>query len=130
VLARWPRHVAPILADGVGERGGPLLRGRVVGGCAHDDTGVAVALAAGQSLRAAYLGGCDGGRSLVRKAAGIAFVGWDPATSHLIAEVALAAEPDWGRRRAARGLHSLSRMGAGGPVRRCDTLISFDDQNR
>ena len=31
--------------------------------------------------------GCDGGRSLVRRAAGIDFPGWDPSVSWLIAEV-------------------------------------------
>src|SRR5262249_62264141 len=74
-------------------------------------------LADGQSLRAGYLIGCDGGRSLVRKAAGIEFPGWDPTTSNLIAEVELAEEPEWGIRRDARGIHSLSRLEDGGPVR-------------
>jgi 2-polyprenyl-6-methoxyphenol hydroxylase-like FAD-dependent oxidoreductase len=64
----------------------------------------------------------DGGRSLIRKAAGIAFPGWDPTVSHLIAEVELAEEPAWGLRRDALGIHSLSSMGEGGPVRRCDIL--------
>src|SRR5439155_12850969 len=77
----------------------------------------------GRSLRAEYLVSCDGGRSVVRKAAGIAFPGWDPTTSHLIAEVELAEEPEWGIRRDALGIHSLSRMGDGGPVRRCDILL-------
>jgi 3-(3-hydroxy-phenyl)propionate hydroxylase len=39
-----------------------------------------------------------------------------------IAEVELAEEPQWGIRRDALGIHSLSRMGDGGPVRRCDIL--------
>ncbi|MEA2526720.1 MAG: hypothetical protein QOF73_3947, partial [Thermomicrobiales bacterium] len=64
----------------------------------------------------------DGGRSLIRKAAGIEFPGWDPTVSHLIAEVELAEEPAWGLRRDALGIHSLSSMGEGGPVRRCDIL--------
>jgi len=87
-----------------------------VTGFAQDGTGVDVALSDGRSLRAEYLVGCDGGRSVVRKAAGIAFPGWDPTTSHLIAEVELAEEPEWGLRRDAFGIHSLSRMGDGGPV--------------
>jgi len=93
-----------------------------VTGFAQDGTGVDVALSDGRSLRAEYLVGCDGGRSVVRKAAGIAFPGWDPTTSHLIAEVEMAEEPEWGLHRDALGIHSLSRMGDGGPVRRCDTL--------
>ena len=55
-------------------------------GFAQDDTGVDVELSDGRSLRAQYLVGCDGGRSLVRKKAGIDFPGWDPSVSYLIAE--------------------------------------------
>ena len=84
--------------------------------------GVDVELSDGESLRADYLVGCDGGRSPVRKTAGIAFPGWDPTTSSLTAEVEMAEEPEWGIRRDALGIHSLSRMGDGGPVRQCDIL--------
>jgi hypothetical protein len=49
-------------------------------------------------LRADYLVGCDGGRSVVRKAAGIGFPGWDATTSWLIAEVEMSEEPQWGIR--------------------------------
>jgi 2-polyprenyl-6-methoxyphenol hydroxylase-like FAD-dependent oxidoreductase len=121
-LALWQNHIERILAGWVGKLAVPIYRGREVTGFAQDDTGVDVALSDGPSLRAEYLVGCDGGRSLVRKAAGIAFPGWDATTSHLIAEVELAEEPAWGLRRDALGIHSLSRMGDGGPVRRCDTL--------
>ena len=71
----------------------------------------------GPSLRAEYLVGCDGGRSLIRKAAGIEFPGWDPTTSNLIAEVEMAEEPEWGLRRDALGIHSLSRLEDGRTVR-------------
>jgi flavin-dependent dehydrogenase len=94
----------------------PIHRGREVTGFAQDDTGVDVALSDGESLRAEYLVGCDGGRSLIRKAAGIAFPGWDPTTSHLIAEVELAEEPEWGLRRDDKGIHSFARL-EDGPVR-------------
>ena len=40
-------------------------------GFAQDGTGVDVALSDGRSLRAEYLVGCDGGRSPIRKAAGM-----------------------------------------------------------
>jgi 2-polyprenyl-6-methoxyphenol hydroxylase-like FAD-dependent oxidoreductase len=75
-----------------------LAEGQVaqVAGFAQDDTGVDVALSDRQSLRADYLVGCDGGRGLVRKAAGIEFPGWDPSTSSLIAEVEVSEEPEWG----------------------------------
>jgi 2-polyprenyl-6-methoxyphenol hydroxylase-like FAD-dependent oxidoreductase len=83
---------------------------------------VDVELSNGPSRRADDLVGCDGGRSLIRKAAGIAFPGWDPTTSTLIAEVELAEEPAWGLRRDALGVHSLRRTGDGGSVRRCNSL--------
>jgi 2-polyprenyl-6-methoxyphenol hydroxylase-like FAD-dependent oxidoreductase len=132
VLALWQSQFERILADWVlGELGVPILRGREVVGFAQDDSGVDVELSGSVSgagpagdalLRAEYLAGCDGGRSLIRKAAGIEFPGWDPTTSNLIAEVEMAEEPEWGLRRDALGIHSLSRMGDGGPVRRCDIL--------
>jgi 2-polyprenyl-6-methoxyphenol hydroxylase-like FAD-dependent oxidoreductase len=81
----------------------PIYRGREVTGIAQDDTGVDVELSDGGSLRAEYLVGCDGGRSLIRKAAGIEFPGWDPSTSSLIAEVEMTEEPELGIRRDARG---------------------------
>jgi 2-polyprenyl-6-methoxyphenol hydroxylase-like FAD-dependent oxidoreductase len=116
-LALWQNRIERILAGWVCELRVPIYRGREVTGFAQDHTGVDVALADGASLRAEYLVGCDGGRSLVRKAAGIEFPGWDPTTSNLIAEVEMAEEPEWGIRRDALGLHSLNRLEDGGPVR-------------
>src|SRR5213595_1856911 len=109
-LGLWQNHIERILAGWVGELAVPIYYGIEVTGFAQDDTGVDVELSDGQSLRAEYLVGSDGGRSLIRKAAGIEFPGWDPTTSQLIAEVELAEEPDWGLRRDARGIHSLSRL--------------------
>jgi 2-polyprenyl-6-methoxyphenol hydroxylase-like FAD-dependent oxidoreductase len=121
-LGLWQKHIERILAGWVRELAVPIHRGREVTGFAQDDTGVDVQLSDGPSLRAGYLVGCDGGRSLIRKAAGIDFPGWDATTSSLIAEVEMAEEPEWGIRQDALGVHSLSRMGDGGPVRRCDVL--------
>jgi hypothetical protein len=81
-----------------------------VTGFAQDDSGVDVELSDGQSLRAQYLVGCDGGRSVIRKAAGIEFPGWDPTRSNLIAEVELTEEPPQGVRHDATGIHGLARM--------------------
>jgi len=103
-------HIERILAGWVGELAVPIHYGSEVTGFAQDDTGVDVELSDGRSLRAAYLVGCDGGRSLVRKAAGIEFPGWDPTTSSLIAEVELAEEPEWGIHRDALGVHALGRV--------------------
>ena len=108
-------HIECILAGWVDELAVPIYRGREVTGFAQDDTGVDVELSDGHSLRAAYLVGCDGGRSLIRKAAGIEFAGWDPTTSSLIAQVELTDEPEWGTRRDAIGVHAFSRL-EDGPV--------------
>src|SRR6266849_3647048 len=115
-LGLWQNHIERILAGWVDELRVPIYFGREVTGFAQDDTGVDVELSDGQSLRAEYLVGCDGGRSLVRKAAGIEFPGWDPTTSHLIAEVELAEEPKWGFHEDAVGTHAIGR-GDGGSAR-------------
>ena len=104
-------HIERILAGWVGELKVPIYRGFEVTGFAQDDSGVDVALSDGRSLRANYLVGCDGGRSQVRKAAGIAFPGSDPTTSNLIAEAEMAeTPPEWGIHRDALGIHALGRV--------------------
>ena len=109
-LGLWQNHIERILAGWVEELEVPIYRGREVTGFAQDDTGVDVEQSDGKSLRAEYLAGCDGGRSLVRKAAGIEFPGWDPTTSALIAEVEMAEEPELGVRHDALGIHGLGRV--------------------
>ena len=115
VLALWQSRFEPILADWVGELGVPILRGREVVGFAQDDTGVDVELSDDTSLRAEYLVGCDGGRSLIRKAAGIDFAGLDPSTSWMIAEVEMDEEPEFGFRREGGGIGPVNRAEGGGP---------------
>jgi 3-(3-hydroxy-phenyl)propionate hydroxylase len=114
VLALGQSRFEPILADWVGELGVPILRGREVVGFAQDDTGVDVEVSGDTSLRAAYLVGCDGGRSLIRKAAGIDFAGWDPSTSWMIAEVDMDEEPELGFRHDNVGTHAIGRAADGG----------------
>jgi 2-polyprenyl-6-methoxyphenol hydroxylase-like FAD-dependent oxidoreductase len=109
-LGLWQNHIERILADWIGELPVTIHRGREVTGFAQDDTGVDVELSEGRSLRADYLVGCDGGRSLVRQAAGIEFPGWDPTTSALIAEVEVAEEPELGIRHDVLGVHSFGRL--------------------
>jgi 2-polyprenyl-6-methoxyphenol hydroxylase-like FAD-dependent oxidoreductase len=108
-LALWQKHIERILAAWVGELAVPIYRGREVTGFAQDDTGVDVEVSDGRSLRAKYLVGCDGGRSLIRKNAGIDFPGWDPSISYMIAEVEMTEEPAWGVRRDEKGTYALGK---------------------
>jgi len=108
-LGLFQKHTERILAEWVGELGVPIYRGREVAGLTQDGTGVEVKLADGESLRADYLVGCDGGRSVVRKSAGIEFPGWDATTSWLIAEVGWREEPAWGFRNDAIGIHGIGK---------------------
>jgi 3-(3-hydroxy-phenyl)propionate hydroxylase len=117
ILGLWQSRIEPILAGWVDELGIPTLRGCDVVGFAQDDTGVDVGLSGDTSLRAEYLVGCDGGRSLIRKAAGIDFTGWDPTTSHLIAEVEMDEEPEIGMRPEGGGIGPVNREEGGGPYR-------------
>jgi 3-(3-hydroxy-phenyl)propionate hydroxylase len=112
-LALWQNHIERILADWVAELAVPIYRGREVTGFAQDDTGVDVELGGGQPLRAKYLVGCDGGRSLIRKTAGIDFPGWDPSVSYLIAEVEMTAEPEWGVRHGEKGINGIAKLDDG-----------------
>src|SRR5262245_25390384 len=97
-LGLWQVHIERILAGWIDELKVPVYRGREVTGFWQDDKGVDVGTSDGQSLRAQYLVGCDGGRSRVRKISGIDFPGWDPTTSALIAEVEMTEQPPLGIR--------------------------------
>jgi 3-(3-hydroxy-phenyl)propionate hydroxylase len=116
-LALWQRDFERILAGWVAELGVPILRGCEVAGFAQNDTGVDVELSGDASLRAEYLVGCDGGRSVVRRAAGIDFAGLDPSTSWMIAEVGMTEEPQIGMRREGGGIGPVNREEGGGPYR-------------
>jgi 2-polyprenyl-6-methoxyphenol hydroxylase-like FAD-dependent oxidoreductase len=108
-LGLWQNHIERILAEWVGELKVPIHYGKEVTGFTQDDNGVEVVLSDGTSVRAQFLVGCDGGRSLVRKAAGIDFPGWDPTTVSLIGEVEMSEQPELGIRRDANGVHALGR---------------------
>lgn len=108
-LALRQRHIERILAGWVDELAVRFYRGREVVSFAQDDTGVTIELADGASLRANYLVGCDGGRSVVRKSAGIDFPGWDATTSNILAEVEMTQEPPLGVHRTAHGIHAFGR---------------------
>ena len=118
VLALWQSHIERILAEWVAEVGVPIRRSCDVLGLAQDDDGVDVTLSDGSTLRAQYLVGCDGGRSVVRKRAGIEFPGLDPSASWMIAEIAeMDEEPEFGIRRDSAGTHAINRRAEGEPIR-------------
>ena len=112
-LALGQENIERALAAWVAELGVPIHRPVEVTGFSQDDTGVDVALSDGRALRAKYLVGCDGGRSLIRKRAGIDFPGWEASISYLIAEVAMTEEPAWGLRRNDRGVNALGKRADG-----------------
>ncbi|AWM08802.1 FAD-dependent monooxygenase [Bradyrhizobium symbiodeficiens] len=112
-LALRQSHIERILADWVEELGVPIYRNVELTGFAEGDTGIDVTLSSGASLRTDYLVGCDGGRSLVRKAAGIDFPGTSPTLSNLMAEVEMREAPAWGLRHDALGFHGLSKTESG-----------------
>jgi 2-polyprenyl-6-methoxyphenol hydroxylase-like FAD-dependent oxidoreductase len=109
-LGLWQERIERILADWVGELGVTFHRGVDVTSFVQDDHGVDIATSDSGRLRADYLVGCDGGRSLVRKTAGIEFPGWGPSTSYLIAEVDWSSEPAWGFRRDDTGIHGIGKL--------------------
>jgi 2-polyprenyl-6-methoxyphenol hydroxylase-like FAD-dependent oxidoreductase len=129
-LALFQSHIERILAAWVDELAVPIYRGREVTGFAQDDSGVDVELGSGGSLRAEYLVGCDGGRSLIRKQAGIDFPGWDPSVSYLIAEVEMTGEPALGVRHGDKGVNGLGRLEDGKRVRAvlCEPHVRQGDE--
>jgi 2-polyprenyl-6-methoxyphenol hydroxylase-like FAD-dependent oxidoreductase len=108
--------IEQILAEWVAELSVRLYYGADVTGFVQDDTGVDVELSDGTPMRATFLVGCDGGRSVVRKAAGIDFPGWDATRSNLIAEVEVTEDPPRGIRNDATGVHAFSRSEDGPTV--------------
>lgn len=128
-LALVQKEIERLLAGWVEELGVPVLRGRVVTGLAQDEAGVDVELNGGRErLRARYVVGCDGGRSAVRRAAGIGFPGWEPSMSSLIAEFEVREEPSFGVRRDEKGVFALGpgEDGRVGAVVREDVAAAAD----
>lgn len=112
-LALMQKDFERILAGWTDEIGVRMLRGREVSAMRQTDSGVEVALADGASLKAEYLVGCDGGRSLIRKSAGIEFAGWDPSVSSLIAEVEMTEQPKWGLHHDGAGTQAFGPLDGG-----------------
>ena len=66
-LGIWQNQIERIMAAWIAELPVRIYYGCEVTGFAQDDAGVDVELSDGQSLRAQYLVGCDGGRSVIRR---------------------------------------------------------------
>jgi 3-(3-hydroxy-phenyl)propionate hydroxylase len=115
-LALGQSDIERILLGWVEELGVPLRRGLEVTGLAEDDAGVDVRLGEGGPLRTAYLVGADGGRSAVRSAAGIDFVGAEATRSNLIAEVEVTEETPGGIRLDDVGIHAMNVLEDGRTV--------------
>ncbi len=109
-LGIWQNQIERIMAAWIAELPVRIYYGCEATGFAQDSTGVDVDLSDGGSMRARYLVGCDGGRSVIRKAAGIEFPGWDPTKSNLIAEVEVTEQPPRGIRHDATGIHALHKL--------------------
>jgi 2-polyprenyl-6-methoxyphenol hydroxylase-like FAD-dependent oxidoreductase len=116
-LGIFQNKIERIMAAWIAELPVRIEYGREVIGFAQDRAGVELRLADGESVRARYLVGCDGGRSLIRKLAGIEFPGWDPSKSSLIAEVEVTEETPTGIRHDEIGVHGLHVMEDGKTVR-------------
>ncbi len=116
-LALWQRHIERVLAEWIAELEVPIHSGRAVTTFEQDEGGVDITLDDGSTLRAKYLVGCDGGRSLVRKKAGIAFQGWDASLTYLLAEADMREEPAVGVRRDDWGVNALGKLGDGRRMR-------------
>jgi 3-(3-hydroxy-phenyl)propionate hydroxylase len=106
-------QVERLLTHWVEERGVPIHRGREVVGFVQDSSGVELHLADGAPMRARYLVAADGGRSTIRKTAGIAFPGWEATRTTLIAEVEVTEETPTGMRVDETGIHGLNPIGDG-----------------
>jgi 3-(3-hydroxy-phenyl)propionate hydroxylase len=109
-LALWQNRIEPILADWIERLGVRVEHSREVTGFVQDESGVDVAFHDGETMRAKYLVGADGGRSVIRKAAGIEFRGWAATRSNLIAEVEVTQDPPAGLVQDETGIHALHLM--------------------
>jgi len=74
--------------------GAQVRHGCAVAGFEQDDEGVTVELAGGERLRARYLVGCDGARSVVRKVLGVGFPGEPSRAETLMGEMEVGVPPE------------------------------------
>ncbi|EJN15535.1 2-polyprenyl-6-methoxyphenol hydroxylase-like oxidoreductase [Bradyrhizobium sp. YR681] len=104
--------IEDILAIRAGALGAEIRRGCAVEAFTQSSDGVTVELA-GETVHGRWLVGCDGGRSSVRKAAGIGFTGTDPEFTGYSVQVELA-NPDTlepGRHYTPAGMYTFAAPG-------------------
>ncbi|AIJ21029.1 PheA/TfdB family FAD-binding monooxygenase [Amycolatopsis methanolica 239] len=86
-----------ILRDRLAEFGVRVELGAELTGFTQDGAGVTAELSTGETVRADYLVGADGGRSFVRKALGIEFEGGtDESVKMLLGDVEADLDPEFG----------------------------------
>lgn len=115
-----------IMAGWIDELGVQILRERVVSGVEQSEDGVVATCDDGTTLRADYLAGCDGSRSMTRKAAGIEFAGWDPTVCWIHTEVEMHEQPPFGLR-GGGGIGPAEGGRIGVTLAEADVANRFDD---
>jgi len=115
MLALWQVEFERIMATWLDELEVPIVRSREVTEFAQHSEGIDVKLSDGSSFAAEYLVGCDGGRSAVRKRAGIEFPGWDATSSFVMAEVEMTDRPPIGMRPEGGGIGPVKPSEPDGP---------------
>ncbi len=109
-LALWQKHIERIMAEWIWDLGVAVRYSQEVVGFTQDDEGVDVALADGSTIRTRYLVGCDGGRSAIRKGAGIDFPGAEATKSTLVAEARMTDKSGFGFHRGPLGVGGIGPM--------------------
>ena len=111
-MAADMEHIESVLAARAGALGVEIKRGLGVEDYDQTDEEVAIR-AGGETFRARWLVGCDGGRSIVRKIGGFEFTGTDPEFTGYSVQVDLA-DPDTlslGRHYTSTGMYFQSQPG-------------------
>jgi 3-(3-hydroxy-phenyl)propionate hydroxylase len=116
-LGLWQKHIERIMAEWINDLGAEVRYGTDVSGFAQDEAGVSVSLGDGSTVRAQFLVGRDGGRSAIRKRAGIDFPGAEATKSTLVAEAQMAGDPEFGIHRGPLGVGGIGPMEGEDPLR-------------
>ncbi|MER7009611.1 FAD-dependent monooxygenase, partial [Dactylosporangium sp. NPDC000555] len=115
VLGLVQARIEALLEERAAELGARVRWSSAVTGLTRSASHAEVTTAGGATIRAEYVVGCDGGRSAVRRLAGIAFDGTDATLTSMLADVELHQPPDGPifQRRAPLGDFSVLRLEPG-----------------